>query len=134
MEEGQLALLIPIFGIVFGVGAAIVGILASHRARVARLEYRHKERLAAIDKGLELPPDGLDPELDPRHRRPRYLLRGLVWLFSGLGFGTFLYTVADPDVSTLALIPAGIGLAYLIFYFVEGKRESAAVLPPVERA
>lgn len=124
-----MALLIPIFGIVFGVSVAIVAIVAAHRARVVRLEFRHKERLAVIDKGLELPPETPDPELDPSHRRPRYLLRGLVWLFAGLGFTLFLYRVADEDVSTLGLIPAGIGLAYLIFYFVEGKRESAAALP-----
>lgn len=133
MNEGHIALLIPIFGIVFGVAVAIVAIVAAHRARVARLEHRHRERLAALDKGLELPPDGLDPELDPATRRPRYLLRGLVWLFAGLGFTFFLYRVADADVSTLGLMPTGIGLAYLIFYFVEGRRESAAALQAAGR-
>lgn len=130
MNEGQMAIMIPILGIVFGVAVAIVAILAAHRARVTRLEHRHRERIAAIDKGLELPPETPDPELDPRHRRPRYLLRGLVWLFSGLAFTLFLYRVADADVSTLGFIPTGIGLAYLIFYFVEGRRETSAVLPP----
>ncbi len=96
---------------------------------MTRLEHRHKERLAAIDKGLELPPETPDPELDPSHRRPRYLLRGLVWLFSGLALGTFLYRAADADIGTLGLIPIGIGAAYLIFYFVEGRREAAAGAP-----
>lgn len=129
MNEGQIAVMIPIFGIVFGVAVAIVAIVSAHRARVTRLEHRHRERLAAIDKGLELPPETPDPELDPRNRRPRYLLRGLVWTFAGLAFSLFLYRVADEDVSTLGLIPASIGLAYLIFYFVEGKRQAAAVTP-----
>lgn len=123
MEESQMALMIPILGIVLGLGVAMLGIYTSHRATVVRLEHRHKERLAALDKGLELPPDS-EESLEAMRRRPRYLLRGLVWLFGGLALAFFLYNVGDRDVSTLGFIPASIGLAYLIFWFAEGKREA----------
>jgi len=64
MEEGQgiIALFIPLFGIVFGIAVAIVAIISKHREKLQRTELRHKERLAAIDKGLELPPELEQPE------------------------------------------------------------------------
>ena len=66
METDIMALMIPIFGIVFGVGVAIVTIVTAHREKVKRAELRHRERLAAIEKGIELPPD--PPDLDYRKK------------------------------------------------------------------
>lgn len=124
MDEAQMALLIPILGIVFGIGVAIVAIVAGHRLKISRLEFRHRERLAALDRGLELPPD--TDGFDPAARRPRYLLRGLVWLFVGGGIVVALNALSGPDEALLGVIPAGVGLAYLIFYFVEGRHEAQA--------
>jgi hypothetical protein len=50
MAIEQMALLIPILGIVLGVGVAIVAIIASHREKQKRAELRHRERIAAIEK------------------------------------------------------------------------------------
>ena len=36
-----------------------------------------------------------------------------------------LGAVAGEDVRHFALIPGGIGLAFLIYYFVEGRKEAA---------
>ena len=44
--------MIPIFGIVFGVGVAIVSIVVNHREKVKRAELRHRERIVALEKGL----------------------------------------------------------------------------------
>ncbi len=52
-----LALFIPIITIVLGVAIAIVWIVTAHRQKVQRFEMRHRERMAAIEKGLELPPE-----------------------------------------------------------------------------
>ncbi len=57
--------------------------------------------------------------------RPRYLLRGLIWLFVGLGILVTLSGISRPGAEKswlLGFIPTGVGLAYLIYYFVEGKR------------
>jgi hypothetical protein len=57
--------------------------------RYRRQELRHKERMAAIEKGAELPAE--PAERPPAPWSPRvYLLRGLIWLFTGLGLSTFL--------------------------------------------
>jgi hypothetical protein len=116
---------IPIIAIILGVGAAIVQIIANHRQRLQRAEHRHSERLAAIDKGLELPPDPLEPVADPRHR-PRHLLRGLVLVLVGAVLVPALIRNGDADVALFGLLPAAVGLAYLIYYVIEGRRESAA--------
>jgi len=122
MEEGIVALFIPLFGIVFGILVAIVVIVTQHRQKIQRAELRHKERLAAIDKGLELPPDAGDPEDAGKRSRSGSLRSGLI----GLGIGIVLYfaigKVADEDVALFGLIPAAIGLANLIFYFIEGRK------------
>jgi hypothetical protein len=34
--------------------------------------------------------------------------------------------VAGEDVRFFGLIPAGVGLAFLIYYFIEGRHEAAA--------
>ncbi len=64
-------------------------IIWSLHIRYAHQELKHKERMAAIEKGAELP---MEPaERAPAPWSPRiYLLRGLVWLFTGLGLSTFL--------------------------------------------
>ena len=61
----------------------------------------------------------------PRRRRTS-LLPGLVWFFIGLALAVGSYTAHDEDVPLFfGLIPLGIGLAYLIYYFVEGRKIEA---------
>jgi hypothetical protein len=124
-------LLIPVLAVTVSLGALIVWIVAWHRRKVLEADCRHKERMAAIEKGLELPPDSL-PQLEQTPPRSRYLLRGLIWLGVGLAitFGAHgLLTL--PRLTGFGWIPIAVGAAYLIFYFVEGrnagsKREESA--------
>jgi hypothetical protein len=128
MSPEVLGVFIPIVGIVFGVAVAIVAIVVGHRQRALRMELRHKERLVAMDKGLELPPEALDPSLDPVNARPRHLLRGLIWTFLGIALVAMLYNLAGDEEAWIGGIPLSIGLGYLVFYFVEGRKESEAAL------
>ena len=120
--ESILALMIPLSAIILGISAGIVGIVTRHRQLLQRADLRHKERLAAIEKGLELPPD--PPEIDTR--RPRYLLKGLVWTFSGAAIYLALDALAGADESRLGFIPVAVGVAYLIYYAVQGRHEEKA--------
>jgi hypothetical protein len=113
-------LLIPIFIILVilaGVAISIYGEKLSARRR----ELLHKERLAAIEKGIELPQALLaeSEALGPN----AYLLRGLTWLFTGVAIVVFFLAVGSAEgnpralaASALGLIPAGVGLAYLLIY------------------
>ena len=119
MNTETIAVSIPIIAILMGVGTVIVGIISRHRQLLQRVDLRHKERLAAMEKGLELPPETMDTDV----RRPRFLLRGLIWTFVGTAAYFALRGLAGTDESMLALIPLAVGLAYLIYYFVQGRKE-----------
>lgn len=57
-------------------------------------------------------------------KHANYLLNGLVWFFIGAGIFIALYVNEDSRASH-GVIPLGIGLAYLIYYFVESKKAMA---------
>lgn len=119
MDVEVVAVMIPIIGLLVGVAIAIVSIVTSHRQKLRRTEARHKERLAAIDKGLELPLDPVEPE---NGKKGGSLRSGLVGLFVGVVLYFALREVADDDIALFGLIPAAIGLANLITYFVESRK------------
>ena len=50
MDVEQMALLIPIFTIVFGVGVAVVAIVAGHSEKMKRAELRHREQWWRIEQ------------------------------------------------------------------------------------
>jgi hypothetical protein len=119
MDIEQMALMIPILAVVLGVGVAIVAIVTSHREKQKRAELRHRERIAAIEKGMEIPPDA---EPDVEVRKGGSLKSGLAGLFLGIVLYFALRQVADADVALFGLIPAAFGVAGLISYFVESRR------------
>ena len=132
METQILALMIPILAIVLGVGIAMLAIFLQYRRRKETFALYHQERMAALDKGVDLSPlpDFLLTEdskpIRPYHPR-RHLLKGLIWLFTGIGLGVALWPTAGFEYSLFSLILVGVGLAHLIYYFVEGKKEADAV-------
>ena len=46
----------------------------------------------------------------------------MIWTFVGLGLFVALREVAGEEVALFALMPIGVGLALLIYYFVEGRK------------
>ena len=123
MDEDVVAVFIPIVAIIMSLSIPIVFALVDYRRRRDIVEANHKERMAAIERGMELPPlpESLfsAPKTD---RRPGHLLAGMIWLFVGVTLFVALGRVADEDVAYFALIPASIGMALLIFYVVEGRK------------
>jgi|SRR5688572_4052929 len=123
MDIEVLALFIPISMIVLGVAVAIVAIVTAHRRRVLRNESRHKERMAALEKGMELPPDPVEADTGGR-------VGGLRSGIGGILVGVVLYLalrgVADEDVALFGLIPAAFGVASLVSYIVESRKNGGA--------
>jgi hypothetical protein len=58
--------------------------------RYKRQEMRHKERMSALEKGTDVASLNLDDRPAAPWSPRVYLLRGLVWLLSGLGLSIFL--------------------------------------------
>jgi hypothetical protein len=123
MNEEVVAVFIPIIAIIMSLSIPIVYAIVDYRRRRDIVEANHKERLAAIERGMELPalPESFYQSIKPA-RRSSYLLPGLVWLFVGIGIFIALGAIAGEDVRMLGLIPAGVGLALLIYHFVEGRK------------
>jgi len=119
-----LGLLIPIISVTVSLGALIVWIVVWYRRRMHEVDCRHKERMAAIEKGLELPPESL-PQPQPVPPRSRYLLRGLIWLGVGLAITFGGQDWLRAPLGGAGWIAVAVGVAYLIFYFVEGRTASA---------
>jgi hypothetical protein len=70
---------------VLSTAVVICALAFRHRRR----ELQHKERMAAIEKGAPLP--ALNDIEQRAPWTPRvYLLRGMMWLFSGIGLTLFL--------------------------------------------
>lgn len=126
MNTDTVAVFIPITAIVMSLAIPIVYAITDYRRRRDIVEAHHKERLAGIERGMEIPPlpEAFFKPLG-RVERPRHLLTGMIWLFVGIAVFLFLGAVADWSVAYLGLIPAGVGAAFLIYYFVEGRKELA---------
>lgn len=126
--------IIPLVAIVFSVGGSITAVIIwlslNYHKRRKLMELHHTERMAAIERGMEIPPlpiELIDGRSTPKRRRTA-LLPGLVWFFIGLAVtvGTLAGGADADDFPTfIGLIPLGIGLAYLIYYFVEGRQIEA---------
>jgi hypothetical protein len=112
--------LIPITAIVMGIGIAMLGLWLDYRKKSEFYALHHKERMAAIEKGMDVPP--LPPDLFQRGGRTSadFLRRGIVWLMIG---GSLLIAMLAEGThgAMYALIPAAIGLANLIFYFLQPR-------------
>jgi hypothetical protein len=125
-----LPFLIPIVAIVMGVGIGMLALWIDYRKKRDIFELHHKERLLAIERGMEVPPlpDGFFGD-DSREARTLgtadYLRRGLIWLLVGGGVAIALAINKSVESATWALIPVAFGLANLIFYSVESRRPKA---------
>jgi uncharacterized protein DUF6249 len=121
--------LVPIVAIVCGVGIPlsipILIAVLNYRKRRRLMELYHAERMAAIERGMEVPPIPIEVLGAPPSRST--LLPALVWLFVGLAILVSLHEDGEffPGFGggmVWGLVPTAIGLAYLIHYFVEGRK------------
>jgi hypothetical protein len=136
MKPDILGLLIPIIVIVMGLGYGMLAMYLNYRKRRDMFALYHQERMAAIEKGLELPamPDDFFREEGKSlaHASHGTLLAGLILLFLGLTLYVALRFLLPPstagggDVSLFAMIPGGIGMAMLIYYFTVGRKLAEA--------
>jgi hypothetical protein len=121
----SVAVAIPIVAIVMGIGMGMLSLVLDYRKKREMFAMHHKERMAAIDKGMEVPP--LPPEFfeSRRYRRDRSpadnLRRGLFWLLVGGAVTVALRSGHNSD-SWWGLVPMAVGAAYLLFYFIEGNK------------
>lgn len=120
--------LIPLAAIVMGIGIAMFAIWTDYNRKREMFELLHKERLLAIERGMEvppLPPDFFQSERCRRGPLPSdSLRRGLTWLLVGIALIVALAWNRSPESATWGLIPVAVGLAHLISYAVAARNQS----------
>lgn len=132
--EHFMGLLIPILAIVMSLGLGMIAVVLDYRRKRAQVELVHKERLAAIEKGMEPPP--LPDNYLGNGRRykdtPAGMLRsGLVLVFVGAAVGAALYlTMPYNRQWAWGLIPLAVGVARLIGWKLSPKAEDGSGRPP----
>lgn len=119
-----IAVMIPIVAIVMGIGIAMLSVVLDYRKKRDIFAMHHKERLVAIEKGMEVPP--LPPEFFQNGYRKsctpgNTLRRGLVLLLVGAAITVALYSTFNRNY-LWGLIPAAIGVANLLTYFIESRK------------
>jgi len=122
--------LIPMTAIVMGCGMGFFGWYLDYRKRKEMLTLLHQERMVAIEKGIELPPlpEAFFSEKAAKPRSPHSDFGwGLFWLLSGASLLIAMYFNNKGTESLYALIPIAIGLHYLIYYAVVGKKEALVI-------
>ena len=133
-----LALFIPIVAILMVFGTGMLSIYLNYRKRKTMFALYHQERMAAIEKGVELPPLPEDFFHGEGGGKPRCrsghgtLLSGLILVAFGLTLYLAIHFTASRtfeggDPALFALLPAGIGVACLIYYFAVGRKLALAL-------
>jgi hypothetical protein len=127
---------IPVLAIVLGITCAMFGMYLDFRKKRDLIQLYHAERLAAIEKGIELPPlpdEYLSGRSGGYSSPARTRRTGLILLFLGIAIALGLWTGgADGDAFWLGLVPIGLGLAFLlaaVFEFRELRRSNGSGPP-----
>ncbi len=113
--------------VALALAGGIVGYLyLKHQSRQKRMEIIHRERMAAMEKGIPLPEFPLEPALERHQADPDNVLPilGTVLLTLSVGAMIVLYLILPSPshgvwVSPLPLVFLGVGL--LAFYFLKGE-------------
>ena len=93
----------------------------------------HRERLAAIEKGVDLPPLEMEQKRSSWNVQRMLLLAGLIWLSVGICvFVTLSAVIASPANAKLEVPPgvqwiglglAAIGISHLLVYLAGKQKE-----------
>jgi Domain of unknown function (DUF6249) len=118
--------LIPIVAIVMGIGIGMLSVYLDFRKKRELVQAYHAERMAAIEKGIEIPPlptellqVGMRREVHPeRHRRS-----GLILLLLGIAIIGAMLSEGDRG-AWWGAIPAAIGVALLISAALETRERA----------
>ena len=132
--------IVPVASFVMVLGIVAVGSWSNARKR----ELESQERLAAIAKGVVLPPTAAEiaaaqgrPAISLVRRRANIRLSGIVLLGAAVGIALFFIALAtilnERDVlcgAACALIPLGIGVGFLIDTRIQSREMDESSTPP----
>jgi hypothetical protein len=133
MNPGVIGVFIPIVAIVFGIGIGALAIWSEHKRKLELIDRLHRERMLALEKGVEPPalPPGMVGDLGEKSKAklvsrylwPKAMRNGLAMLFGGIVLYFAVDRAGGPEGALFMLIPAVIGLANLVYAAVLWQQE-----------
>lgn len=131
MNPAVIGVFIPIVAITLGIGIGALAIWSEHKRKLELIDRLHRERMLALEKGVEPPamPPGMvgdlaaKPKLVPRYLWPRAMRNGLMLLFGGVVLFFAVNEAGGREGAMFMLVPAALGLANLIYAAVIWKQE-----------
>lgn len=123
MTENMVFALMPIIAIAMGLGTGMLKIWLDYRRKRDLFQLHHAERMAAIDKGVDLPtlPPEFFADYQTRRRTAADSLRpGLVLSLVGIALTVALF-LTYREYWVWGLIPLAVGIAHLLFYRIEQR-------------
>jgi Domain of unknown function (DUF6249) len=134
MRPEIIALFIPIIAIIMGIGVAMLAIWSEHNRKAQLLEQNHRERMQAIEKGIELP--ALPANLVGMSNGPstasaaKSLRSGIMLLLIGILLYVGLERGGGSQGALFGLIPAAVGIANLVYAAIQWKKEQGSDSKP----
>lgn len=134
MQAENVAVFIPIVAIVMGISVALLAIWSEHKRKSQLLEQNHRERMHAIEKGVEVPPLPLNlvgGSNGPSTATAAKSLRSGIMLTL---IGALLYFAIEKagghEGAMFGLIPAAIGVANLVYAAILWQKERRGIVNP----
>ena len=125
---------IPVVAIAFGISIGMLGLWTDHKRRAQLLEHQHRERMAAIERGMPLPPTKAEGTIVAEAKAPdpaRSLRSGVLLLTIGIILYFAIETAGGHEGALFGLVPAAVGIANLAYAFVLFRR---AARPPAGKS
>lgn len=123
------AIFIPIVSIIGGIAVAIIAIIMGGRKK----ELRHKERIIAMEKGIDLPAlQEQERVIRPAHKRHR--TGGLVCTFLGAALSVAMWVSGGAIAGVWGLPLVGVGIGLLVSSAIERKEEAEQPSTPAGTA
>jgi hypothetical protein len=127
MGPDTLGVFIPIIAIIMGCSIAMISIWGEHKRKAQLLEQNHRERMQAIEKGLELPPlpsnlvsEGNGPSTESAVKSLR---AGIMMVLIGGVLFVAINKMGAEEVALFGLIPCAIGIANLIYAAIQWNKD-----------
>ncbi len=130
MDPGVIGVFIPIVAIVMGIGIGMLALWSEHKRKLQLLEHLHRERMHALEKGLELPAipgnlagsgDGSSPATAAKSLRS-----GVMLVLIGIILWIGIRSTGGGNGAWFGLIPAAVGVGNLLYALVQWNKEKRA--------
>jgi hypothetical protein len=127
MDPGVIGVFIPIVAIVMGIGIGMLSIWSEHKRKAQLREQNHRERMHALEKGVELPP--LPPNVVGMSNGPstasaaKSLRSGIMLVLIGVLLFFAIGVAGGREGALFGLIPAAVGVANLVYAAIQWNKE-----------